>query len=405
MAVATDVTDEPEINSVFGVSFPDLEASQSGTQYHNFPIALVDQGFTETVAYSLWLDDLTDNTGSILFSGLDKAKFCGDLTILDIQDYDTFGGFWVALSSVSVTASSGSSTVSSGSALALFDSGTSLTLLPQDVLATVLTSFPSAQYDRRAGYYIVDCTESTQAGHFTFTFGSTSITVGLNEYVLSGEGSCALGFNPSPDANYVLGDTFLRSAYVVYDLVNRKVGVAQSNFNGGSSDIVPFPSYGASIPQATGDTCGSSSTPPSTPTTGAITTTDTGTGSTPVITSTGTESGRHTTILGGGSGTVIPTTVIPLTRTTAESPTSGVSTVIPPTPQISPSSGQPGGSTSLSSSPTSSSVPTGGNSGAASPTTTTSSSPASLVTGGAVALGASPGGVVAVLAVGVALLI
>jgi len=43
----------------------------------------------------------------------------------------------------------------------------------------------------------------------------------------------------------------LRSAYVVYDLVNNRIGIAQSNFNAGSSNVVAFASSGAPIPSAT----------------------------------------------------------------------------------------------------------------------------------------------------------
>lgn len=39
-----------------------------------------------------------------------------------------------------------------------------------------------------------------------------------------GDGLCALGFMPCEDATYILGDTFLRSAYAVHGLVNNQVG-------------------------------------------------------------------------------------------------------------------------------------------------------------------------------------
>ncbi|KFY41714.1 hypothetical protein V494_02820, partial [Pseudogymnoascus sp. VKM F-4513 (FW-928)] len=48
----------------------------------------------------------------------------------------------------------------------------------------------------------------------------------------------------------LFGDTFLRSAYVVYDLANNEIGLAQTDFNAKGSNIVEFASMGAAIPQA-----------------------------------------------------------------------------------------------------------------------------------------------------------
>jgi hypothetical protein len=52
----------------------------------------------------------------------------------------------------------------------------------------------------------------------------------------------------------LLGDFFLRSAYVVYDLTNNRIGIAQSNLNSTTSNIVEVPAGAASIPQSTGVT-------------------------------------------------------------------------------------------------------------------------------------------------------
>ena len=67
----------------------------------------------------------------------------------------------------------------------------------------------------------------------------------------NGEAACALGIDAAQGRPVLFGDTFLRSAYVVYDLVNNRIGIAQSNFNAGSSNIVAFASSGAPIPSAT----------------------------------------------------------------------------------------------------------------------------------------------------------
>lgn len=51
---------------------------------------------------------------------------------------------------------------------------------------------------------------------------------------------CRLGITSvvKPTSSPSLGDTFLRSAYVVYDMTNNEISVAPMNFNAVNSNIV-----------------------------------------------------------------------------------------------------------------------------------------------------------------------
>jgi hypothetical protein len=48
-----------------------------------------------------------------------------------------------------------------------------------------------------------------------------------------------------------LGDTFLRSAYVVYDLANNEISLAQTNFNATGTNVVEIGTGTGSVPDAT----------------------------------------------------------------------------------------------------------------------------------------------------------
>lgn len=77
--------------------------------------------------------------------------------------------------------------------------------------------------------------------------------------------ACFMGIYSS-DSYYILGDFFLRSAYAVFDLTNHRVGIAQSNLNSTTSNVVEVPAGAASIPQVTGVSMPNSSpTPTSSP--------------------------------------------------------------------------------------------------------------------------------------------
>jgi elongation factor G len=66
-----------------------------------------------------------------------------------------------------------------------------------------------------------------------------------------GQDACLFGIQPFTQAPYILGDTFLRSAYVVFDLVNNQIGLAQTDFNDTGSNIVVFENNGSTIPKST----------------------------------------------------------------------------------------------------------------------------------------------------------
>ena len=212
------------------------------------------------------LKSIDSSTGSILFGGVDTAKFHGGLKILPIQKppNGTYTDFTVALSSVSF-ADATAKTVFSQSSLALpviLDSGASAMYLPEDVLNPILNGIGPIN-DPDLGL-IIPCSLGSSTATISFGFGGAngpSIEVSFGEVVTpiylddgsqprlkDGRTVCGLGLLPSSTGPFVLGDTFLRSAYIVYDLTNNQIGIAQTNFNSTSSDIVEI--SGSGIPGA-----------------------------------------------------------------------------------------------------------------------------------------------------------
>ena len=57
----------------------------------------------------------------------------------------------------------------------------------------------------------------------------------------------------------VLGDTFLRSAYLVYDLDSNSIGIAQTVFNSTSSNVVEFAAGQSGFPVVSGVSSNSTS--------------------------------------------------------------------------------------------------------------------------------------------------
>ena len=66
------------------------------------------------------------------------------------------------------------------------------------------------------GYWPVDCGLTKLNGTLDFTFDNVTIRVPYKELIRSFNGNCVLGL--SSNSNFMLlGDTFLRSAYMVFD--------------------------------------------------------------------------------------------------------------------------------------------------------------------------------------------
>lgn len=258
-----------------GVGYASNEASIETVRsvYPNLPVSLQNDGIIKTVAFSLWLNDLDASKGNILFGGIDTEKYEGDLTELDIikdMRVRNYTHFQVPLTGVDAVSSTGSDALSSSGLplTVVLDSGTTLSYLPDD-MAHQIWDEVGAQWEPYLKYASLPCSRAHNEGYFSFQFGGNNgprINVTMDELVLDldggvyadgpfrGESACAFGIQNQTISDkdpYLLGDTFLRSAYVVYDLVNNKLAIAPTKFNAEKSNIVAFASDGASIPSAT----------------------------------------------------------------------------------------------------------------------------------------------------------
>ena len=216
---------------------------------------LVSQGEISSLAYSLWLNDVEANTGSILFGGIDTSKYTGSLVALPIQKDATTGtltSFTVAWTGLTSSGGGSTQTYTDSSTViaAILDSGTTDTLLP-DAIANEIYSALGVTTDPTYGN-IVPCDLAHDDLIFTFSFGGpngASVKVPLSEFVtplltvdgstttVDGNTACTFAIDSAGSNPILFGDSFLRSAYVVYDLQNNMIGLAQTNFNGGSSNI------------------------------------------------------------------------------------------------------------------------------------------------------------------------
>ncbi|MCJ1227055.1 hypothetical protein MMC12_003710 [Toensbergia leucococca] len=263
-------SDSPEGILGIGYTVNEVQVNRNNQQaYPNLPQLLANKGLIQSNAYSLWLDDLEASTGSVLFGGVDTDKYHGSLATLPIQKEEgTYQEFIITLTAVGVSFNGKSQSLGSSSNLpapVLLDAGSSLSYLPNDIATALYAQF-NAQFDNQAQAAYVDCSLANNASTVDFTFSSPIISVPMSELVINpgpnpdgsaatfadGTAACAFGISPAGDTTAVLGDTFLRSAYVVYDLANNEISLAQTNFNATGSNVSAIGTGSASVPDATG---------------------------------------------------------------------------------------------------------------------------------------------------------
>jgi len=235
--------------------------------YPNIVDLMVAQGYIQSRAYSLWLNDLGSNTGEILFGGIDTSKYHGKLHTVPIdkrKGNQNATDFMITLTGLSLTNNAGQSmnlTDKTFGTPVLLDSGTTYSYIPPDVY-DILASEVGLQYVSSTS--IVLCSLKDYNGTVNFEFSGYQIQVPFSELVIDafdtngnpitfqdGEQLCFFGIFPesTSDGSYVLGDTFLRSAYVVYDLDKNEISLANTNFNVTESHIMEI---GTTVPDAVG---------------------------------------------------------------------------------------------------------------------------------------------------------
>ncbi|CUS25143.1 LAQU0S28e00430g1_1 [Lachancea quebecensis] len=244
-----------ESNSTFGVlgiGLTDLEVTNVGSlvgssgepyTYDNLPAKMVSEGIIHKNAYSLFLDSLDAKKGSVLFGAVDHSKYTGTLYTLPLSNSYRSMGYTdpiqleITLQGFGMTANNTNTTFTTTPLTALLDSGTTLTYLPSSLVRLVAAKL-GARYDSSYGYYFFRCSAVEDSDELVFDFGGFHIASKLSNFIIESSGSvCALGLVPQSSSNVILGDNFLTAAYVVYDLENLEISLAQANYNGGSSDI------------------------------------------------------------------------------------------------------------------------------------------------------------------------
>lgn len=206
--------------------------------------------------FSLWLDRQSSAQGTIQFGGSDKSKYTGNLAKLPLNLVQgQVVGWNVNLTSVTrVTLNEKGKekktllTPRNYTDDFTFDSGSPNMYVPTNLYNSIVVDLNATELINMAPY--VPCSlRSSASGFLDWGFptakGHTKkIRVPIAEIVYpygypvtvpkvpdrNGERMCYFGLVPTESFVHLLGTTFLRSAYAVFDLDNEEVGIAQAKW-------------------------------------------------------------------------------------------------------------------------------------------------------------------------------
>ncbi len=270
-AVATDANSS---FGVFGIGFDTLETSP--TTYINFPGALVANGLINSQAYSLFLNSEEAESGSILFGAVDHSKYTGPFITVPIISKHRTSVYLTGLSSSidgcdtdlfehDDTVSIQEELLEEGGLYVLLDSGTTLSFLPAAFVDKIGKTL-GATFSEDVGLYTMPCNQPGQTLDFKFSCSTIKTPLsnflwaayydnGSPAYFPNGDPMCFLTIEKT-DGIPILGDSFLRAVYAVFDLDNHQVSLAQAKLDPSSiSDIEEIQVGPNGVPRASEGVC------------------------------------------------------------------------------------------------------------------------------------------------------
>ena len=249
---------------LMGIGYSAIEASRH--LYSNMPEVLKKAGVINSRLYSIFLNSVDQTSGTILFGGIDTTKYTGPLVTLDLLPSleTTASGNQVDQFISTVTAANatvngqvnqmwygGSPGINAYNAHdralpVLLDTGSSAWSIPTDFY----NQYVGPVFTYVDQYGTCPCSYRDSGDSLSLRFGdAVDITISAREFIVpiynsttnqpypypnSNDEACAFMLSSSQGTGQgfdTLGDAILRSMYVVFDLDNGQVSIAQANIN------------------------------------------------------------------------------------------------------------------------------------------------------------------------------
>uniref|UniRef100_A0A8B9NX76 pepsin A n=1 Tax=Apteryx owenii TaxID=8824 RepID=A0A8B9NX76_APTOW len=191
-------------DDILGLAFPSIASPGATPVFDN----MMSQGL------------VNDESGSfVMFGGTDYSYTSGGLTWIP----RSAEGYWqITMDSIST---SEEILACASSCQAIIDTGTSLLAGPSNAVADIQYALGANSNGE------ISCDSISSMPDIIFNLNGNAFSVPTSSYILQKDGSCSLAFEglnlPTDSGDlWILGDTFIREYYVVFDGANNRVGLS-----------------------------------------------------------------------------------------------------------------------------------------------------------------------------------
>ncbi|KAK9325969.1 aspartic peptidase domain-containing protein [Lipomyces orientalis] len=229
--LAEDVADSFNafpVDGILGLSASDLQING----YPSIIAVLARDGLISREVFGIDLGTENDpEGGSMSIGGVDTSRFTGDISFVDVANDQ---GLWIV--GVDDCYVNGEAEGFSDK-LALIDTGTTLILIPSDDALQIHKDLVGSNGVVRTDgtNYAIACNTTTE---LAFGFGGVRWAVNPSDYIgnpLDDNGNCLTniqGVSVNGSSTWLMGASFLKGIYTIYDKQNMRVGFAARGTGG-----------------------------------------------------------------------------------------------------------------------------------------------------------------------------
>jgi len=214
--ISSEFESDANSDGLLGLAFSSINTVSPGpenTFFDNAKSSLDSPLFTADLKHQA--------AGSYDFGYIDDSKYTGDITYTDV---DSSNGFWEFTGTGYAI---GDGSFVDDSIDAIMDTGTTLLLVPDDVVSAYYDQVDGASYDDSQGGYTFSCDASLP--DITLGIGSYHAVVpgSYINYASVDSSNCFGGIQSnSGEQQAIYGDIFIKSQFVVFDSNGPQLGVA-----------------------------------------------------------------------------------------------------------------------------------------------------------------------------------
>lgn len=215
--------DEP-MDGIVGMAFKEAALDKAST--------LIDNLYSNQVLlskmFSFWLDKRLEGDQSRLILGPPDSNFYhGDIVYVNLLTHNQ-GMWFVEMNDMSVDGVS--LNLCPNGCAALVDTGSSFIGIPQSIFSSVVGQITKQRSDCTVKNGAIQCYSTSTNGFpdLTFNLDGKLFTLTASDYMISNQlGFMAINIDQSVNL-FILGDTFIKTFYTVFDQENRRIGFAKS---------------------------------------------------------------------------------------------------------------------------------------------------------------------------------